>query len=416
MCYSDLEGAVALPETPATWAEGAEIVADVGVLGTRYSYQLHGADTTTTEGVTPVPSLGVFVPIGPVGVGLAGFAPFGRGGQGPDARDPGRYHAGRTSLQVLEGDLSLAVHPHADWTFGAGFRLAYTRFTSTRIVDTGTVLYGLAGPEGGVPLQDPFLEGTQQVDLAGVGFSWSGGARFRHEGWGADLAVRGPLAVDVAGSISYIPSNDLSMRIEGQAVTHFHFPADVALGMRLPVGRSTLGGEAAWIGWSSASLIHTELSDLRVTSSDATMETLLDSYGITDAAFLGSLDEVVTNSGTQDIVTGGAWIEVPLGERGRGRLGAWYAPTAIPEDHVHPGNVDFATADVRIAAARSFGTFEGALSLDAFFAGARDVQESVYSPTNRSSTGTALPPGEGLYSLFGARLGVELAWKAPPRG
>ena len=63
-----------------------------------------------------------------------------------------------------------------------------------------------------------------------------------------------------------------------------------------------------------------------------------------------------------------------------------------------------------------FGTFEGALSLDAFFAGARDVQESVYSPTNRSSTGTALPPGEGLYSLFGARLGVELAWKAPPRG
>ncbi|MFZ5482311.1 MAG: hypothetical protein ACOZNI_36455, partial [Myxococcota bacterium] len=328
-----------------------------------------------------------------------------------DPLGPGRYHGVAASLTFVEGDLAAAYAPTEAWTFGVAGRLVYGALSSTKSMDTGTLLFGMLGPESGVPLGDPFLEGT--IALEGLG-GWGGGAAVGARwspasGHTVDFAARSPVAIALSGDATLVPSKNLTMVVDARVDAHVVLPAEVTLAARLPAGAAHVGVEVGWIGWSSAARIESALGDVRISASDPTMQAVLASYGLTEEGFVDGLGEQASATGMRDVVTEGLWVELPAGEHVDLRAGAWHAPPAVPDGYVHPGNADFRTIDLRAAAAiRASRGLVIAVTGDLFVAGERDVDDSAYAPTAAGASGMALPPADGTYALSAGRLGLTV--------
>jgi hypothetical protein len=409
------EGVGSLVSTPAA-AEGPGIFLDVGLLGSEYAYQLGGTETQRSSGWSPVPTLAASLPLGPVGLGLAIFAPYSRGGSGGDPDSPGRYHSGTSELTVIEGDLAAALHLRS-WTLAAAGRVAHVGLTSTKATDTGALLYAMLGPEAGVPMGDPFLQGTQTVQGEDWVFGGAAAVRFRPErGPGFDLVFRSGLDATAEGTVQLRPSDDLSMVVDAKAAVHLPLPPELIASVGLPIGPVRIGADVGWEGWSSLNTLETTLSDARISSPDPLMESIFDSYGLTDEGFLDGLSSAKATTGLQDIVTGGLWGRFPTWPSGRGLAAVYYSPAAIPTDYVHPGNADFDALDLRAGLAHRAGAFDLALSLDYFLTPTRTVENSAFSLTADPSEGVTLPNANGTYSLAAMRLGLSLSWEPASEG
>ena len=400
------EGALGLASTPAA-ARPSSLsgVVDLGLIYNHYTYQLDGERPVSSGGISPAPSLAVAAPLGPLGLGVAVTPPFVRGGAGPGEDAPGRYHLGDSNILVLEANPSLAG-TYQTLTVGAGLRVASVRFASRLQYDTAVLMNDLLADDTQLPYQDPFLEGHYAYDVRGVGWGGTLGLRWRPaRGPALDLAWRSPLRARVSGPMTLVPSDDLALEIAGVASGEFVFPMEVLASARVPVGSARLGGELVYTAWSSLNTLQTSLHDLAVTSPDPTFEMLLDSYGLTDQDLLDGLGEVTIASGLSDILSGAVYVDAPLGGFS-GRLGLWITPAAIPLAYVHPGNVDFGTADLRLGLARQVGPVGLGLAADLFLSAPREVTDSVYASDADAHSGLALPPGEGTYALRAARLGL----------
>ncbi len=403
------EGAPALATNPAASAVSTpELLVDLGVMATRLRYQLDGHEPMDSRGLSPVPSLSGALPLGRAGIGLAVFVPHARGGEAPPESSGAQLYAGDSDIMLVEGDLSAGVRL-GPWRLGAALRAGHARVSSALKYDTGVLLTDILGPEAGVPLQDPFLQGTQRYDMRGLVWGGAFGARLRPErGPGLDLAIRTPLRGQLSGPFSLRPSDDLEMQVEGDATLPTTWPLELLLAGTWARGAWRPGAELSYTRWSSMYRFETALSDLQVSSDDPLFQALLDSYGLTEADFLAGVEDVPIETGLSDILAGGLWVDW-LGEGAMARAGLWITPAAIPDAYVNPGNADFGTADLRLAYARRVGPTLLGLSVDAFLGPERVVEDSAYDQARGPHSGVALPPAHGRYALSAVRVGLTAA-------
>lgn len=405
----------------AAWAPDAELLLDVGAMQTTYHFRLEGEREQPATGTSPVPFLAGTVPVGPVGVGLGVFAPYARGGAGSDPEGPQRYHSVVGNLLVAEADLAVATHlefgrdrPLFDVEVGGALRGARMTMRSERSFDTGALLYGMLGPEAGVPLQDPLLEGTLALEgLRGTTFGAATGLRVTvAERVTLAFGYRSSLRMRLRGPVTLVPSKDLQMVVEGDVRTELVLPAEGTLSTRVDLGRGALLGEVALLGWSSMRQIRSGIDELTISSPDPLMQGILEGYGLDEAEFLGSLGEMVTTTGMQDVWVVGAGGEVQPGGGWTLRGYLQHAGAAVPLPNVHPGNVDWATWDVRGVARWDLGPRVSlALSGDLLLAPSRRVEDSPYALTNDPATGMVFPSADGEYAFAGGRAGLTLLYR-----
>jgi len=404
-----------LAQSPALARPGsAQAGLDVAALYSRYAYTLDQREEVVSEGTSAVPFLAGALPTGRFGLGAAVFAPWARGGSS-DPEGPQRFHSIEGAFTGIESDLCAAWSPHDAFTVGAAARVVHVSLDSTRAVDTGAMLNGMLGDDAGVPVGDPFLEGTQSlVGLSGWAPAWALGVHLAPRGGTTiDAAFRSAVDTTVAGSVSLVPSNDLEVYLDGDVAVNFVFPAEALLAVRVPLGPHFVGAELGWIGWSSLAAVDSELSGLAVRSDDSALQSILSSYGMSQADYIDGLGTQSSQTGMQDIVTGGLWGEIALGERFLLRPGLWYSPAAVPDDYVHPGNADFASLDLRLAGAwRASEHWSLVGSVDYWLSSSRDIDGSVHSLAAPADSGRVLPPGNGRYALDVARLGAGVLYHA----
>lgn len=422
------EGVLGLAYSPAAARpDRAEVMLDVGVLQNRYAFTLDGEETVVSQGISPVPFLAGAVPLGPVGLGLVAYVPYGRGGAPYDADGPQRYHTISGAVRGAELDLSASAHlrtfeaeggpPLVVVDIGAGPRVMAFSQSGTKAFDTGALLYGMLGPDAGVELQDPFLEGTQSTsDGRDIALGWAVGGRVEIGATPTEegrvtltLDYRSAIATALDADMRLQPSNDLTMVIEGDVTTHITTPASADLGARIRAGRSTVLLQLGWIGWSSFETITTDVHDLTITSPDPLMESVIEGYGLTEAEFLASLSSVTTTLGMQDTLSAGVAWDADIGDQFGGRVGLGYSQGAVPDENVHPGNCDFDTWDLALggrweASERLWLAFGG----DLYLAGDRVITNSALALTNDPSTGMVYPSGNGRYALTAARIGLTV--------
>ena len=197
------------------------------------------------------------------------------------------------------------------------------------------------------------------------------------------------------------------MVIEGDITTELRFPHDLTLAAEVSIDRFTLVPEIAWVGWSSWATVRSEPGELTLGSTDSSMESFLEGLGLTEAAFLNSDEPTITNNGTRDVWMPGIGVQLEASKALQLRAGLYYAPNAVPDQAMHPGNQDWPTTNLQLAGLVHPGERVSlGLSLDAYTAPIRTVTNSMFDPTNDSSTGTDLPSGNGEYELSLLRVGA----------
>lgn len=408
-------GTLGLFHSPAAaWSERPELLADGALFVNRYAFTLEGQPEVVSPGATGVPALAASVPLGPVGLGVSVFAPYARGGDPYPEDGPQRYHTIEGSLLAAEADVSAAVHVEtpARLTVGGGLKVVSLSQSSRRAFDTGALLHDLLGEEADVPLQDPFLQGTQQVgEGSDVALGFTAGVRVEADTRDATVTVaadyRSATRHTLDAAFVLVPSDALTAQLEGEVATRLVLPPAADLGARVAFGRSAILLDGGWIGWSSVATLESSLTDLAITSGDELMTTLLEGYGLTEAEYLDALSEVTTATGARDSYSLGAAAETDLG-RGFGvRGGLAWSSAAIPDANVHPGNCDFMSFNPRLS-----GTWAPVdrlwlgLTGSVYLVPPRDIDASSLSLTNPLDSGLVYPSGAGTYRLFAARVGL----------
>lgn len=408
-------GAAGVFTNPAhAHADGGSWLVDVGWIYSALHYELDYEEgfSLTSRGAALVPSLAGAESIGPVGLGVALMPLLSRGG-GDGAPEDGaqRFHTVRGGIQLLELDLAAAVQLHPAWTLGGAFRYGVVSMGSTRAIDAGVLIESLAGPDSGAPIGDPFLEGTQILDdHQGGGIGGSFGLRFEpRRGPGLSLAWRTPMVATVQGPVSVVPSDYLEIELQAEATTQLVIPPMAILGLDIPVGGLRLCPEASWIGWSSYYSFESELDELELGSDSDAVHELLDAYGLTKAEFLESASQAISTTGMHDVFNLGLSAWVPLGEQLDTRLGAWWLPSAIPDETVHPGNLDFDSLDLRAALAWTPRPWVRlGFGADWYWSPARVISTSAHTQVGAEPPGALLPSGNGTYAIFLGRLGLTV--------
>jgi len=405
------DGAAGLFSNPAAAhpAEG-ELLFDLQYAHSSVEMQLSGQEAEADAGGSVIPALSVASPpLGPVGLGLALHVPYGRGGENPEDSTL-RFHNQSGEIRAMEAALNVAVQP-ADWlTVGVAGRAAQLTLATVNATDTGAMLAGLLDQGGEELLNDPFLEGTQSVSGKGLAGGWAAGVRVTPPGgWVFAADFRSKLRGVVEGDLSYVLSNQLAVEITGNQETYLEFPAELSVGAALPVGRVTITPELTWIGWSSWNRIETRLHDLSFGSRDPYLDAYIEALGGSLDTLIADMDSNVTTNGTSDIFSGGVGVKAQVADAWDLLGGVYLTPAATQDDHVHPGNVDFAVADVRAGAVYwTQRRTRFAVTADRMFAPERSVSQSVYDPLADPETGLAVPSGDGRYSLALWRAGLTV--------
>lgn len=412
------DGAAGLFHTPASaHPDSGELLLNLQYVYSRVEMQLEGQDQEVSQGGDLIPALAVAGPIGPVGLGLALMAPYGRGGDNGEDSSL-RFHNQSGEVRVLEADLCLAAAPARWLTVGGAARVGAIALETVNAVDTGVLIAG-AVDGGEEALGDPFLEGTQSV-LSGSGTAWGWAAGLRAEpapGWAIAASYRSRLQGMVRADLSYYPSDALAVEITGEVLTWMELPDELSVAGQIPLGEATVTPELTWVGWSSWARLDTRLQGLRFSSRDPVLDGVLEGFGTTLEALLADMEASVTANGNRDILSGGVSVRGPLAPGWDLLGGAWYVPASVPDEYVNPGNVDFDTLDLRFGAAWSSRRRTRLTGLvDLYLAGERSVSGTLYDPLADGASGLALPSGDGRYALELYRFGLSLEQGFGPGG
>lgn len=410
-------GPLGLPYNPAAaWVPRASGTLDLGSIYAGLYYKMDAWDEASDPGGTwsiPIPYLGLTAPAGPVGIGVSVFVPYARVG-GRDPEGPQRYSTIEGTFMVIEEDISVAWAASANFTLGASLRIGQFQQGSTRSLDTGAILHSMLGPDAGVPLQDPFLEGSQTlVGLNALMVGWALGARWHTDaGFGAQVAYRPRWVAHITnGLVEVHPSRDLNLTIEGDVEAWITFPTNVFLSGTIPVGPVTFVPEVAWLRWSESAENTSLVHDFRITSDDPFFDKLLESYGVSEAEFLEKGEPMVQDLAFTDAVNFGLVTRIAVSDAIEARVGAVHQPGVVPDPVVHPGNLDFTATDLKLGLRVSPNErIQLGGSFDYLWTPDRRIDDSVMSLTNPQSSGRVFPSGNGDYEIDLMRIGVTAAY------
>lgn len=403
-------GVAGLVANPAAAATGTAAQFDVGILFSSLKVTLADLEPSGRPGLSlPVPHLaGTVAVTEKVGVGVRIDAPYVRVGSG-DPEGPLRYYSIEGNMIFVEEGVSLAVRPVPALSIGAELRFLQGSYDGYKKYDLGATIVQMLGTDYGVPLQDPFLEGTLKYeDLRGRGTGVSLGVSLTPDsGPSYHAAWRSGSVVVVDGTMLLVPSDSFEVIITGELATEIRVPHEIWLATRVPVWDIELELEGGWLGYRSNEYLYSTAENVSLSATDSGLLGLLASYGLTEEGLIATVQEQHFLNGWRDVWSVGGVFIAPLTEQIEIRAGAWLATAAVPDLYVTPSNLDFATVDYRtVFVWRPSEKLELTASGDYYATWSRQVEESAYSIYNDPSSGTATLPGTGDYSLSLARGGV----------
>ncbi len=412
------EGAMGVAWTPAAaLPPSGQWALDLGWVysATTFTLDADPENPIVSEGASVAPSFGGAEPLGPLGLGFAFFPLIARGGGEAAGEDElRRFYSYQGGIQLLEANISVAWSPWERWTFGAGPRIGFASFSSRKAIDSGALIGKMTGDWEDAPVGDPLLEGEQDLDgHSGTALGVSLGARFVTDiGFQIDVAYHSGLTATMTGPLVLTPSNDLDMELHADVETPFPFPPAAFLGLRMPLGGPSVVCELHWIGWGSMNNYQSYPQNFTIASDDATMQSILESYGLTEAEFLEDSSGSTVTTGMTSTLNMGLAIDAPIGERWQVLAGVWRFNAAVPDLYVHPSNLDFGATDLRAGgtwAAKPWLTV--AASGDLYLGDDRDVEESLHSFIKPGEGGALVPSGIGQYTLSLSRLGLTFIFR-----
>ncbi len=409
-------GALGLAWTPAAARpDDIELALDIAKVPLGVRYELDSAEgyTNTSSTNSAAPSMGLAIPVRDIGLGLAVYPLAVRGGEPQPADGPQRFFTIEGGFQIIEADFDLAWRFHEDWTLGAVLRTGFGSTGGLKAIDTGAIVLSAVGEVTGVSVGDPLLEGSQRTELSGRGLGYGFALRYAPaSGFAADLSVRSALLMKMSGTLSMVPSKDLDLALEADVYTELSMPPMAAAALTVPAGPLRVVGELIWIDWGSFYAYTSELSNQRIASEDAVMQDLLDSYGLSESAYLSAVGDSRTETGMRAILNEGLILIGDIGEVWEARVGAWNLRSAVPDSYVHPGNIDYDQIDLRGAVAWSPRPWLSlGLSGDKYFPFARTITDSGYSLSDPGQSGVLLPSADGTYELKLARYGLTALFR-----
>jgi len=402
-------GVYGLTATPtAAWSETPELLLDVAGLHSYYGVTLDGQELVAKEGATAIPFMALTIPIGErFGVGLTLGAPYGRIGSG-DENGPFRLWTIGGGIVLFEPRLNVAWKASEKWTFGAGLRTGFSSFSMHTAMDTGTTLYQLLGETAEDLIGDPLLEGDRIVeDGKGYGFGYSLGVRFEPvDRVAVVLSHHSSLGTPLNGTAIIQPSKDLDLVLQAQLFGQWRYPMEIHAAISVPAGPLDVRAHAEYIGWGTTTTTLATLNDPVVLSESALLTEILHDYGLDDPAVLGTL-ETSSESGMQNILTGGLHISWRVNPQWMFLVGASYAPGAIRDEWITPANIDMDGIDYRLAAQWTLlQRLDFGLSLDIWSMKDRVITNSIGDPRNIDGLPTT-PSANGAYELGIQRLGFS---------
>lgn len=363
-------------------------------------------------GQMPIPSLGISFPIGPIGIGLETFVPFGTGAEF-DPKGPQRFASTGGKSIFFEQDLALAVPiniQNSRLSIGAALRGGYAQLASDSATDTGTMLYHISEGELDDFVLDPALEGTKSFATTGLGFGYALGAHWEGSRFSLHGSYRSKIKVDVEGSYQTYLSNSLNVSLKGKANASVTYPAEMYLGATIPFRQMKLFLEAGWVGWSSWRYLQGEVSELELQSDSALFQNLISLYAQEYEDELSSSitadQKFLKDNGNRDVYIGRAAFRVPLGRKWATQFSLAYSTNTIPLEYTTLSNVDYPTTNMGIIGLwtpQKKITF--ALSAEYLFRMPKTITDSVYKYSNPPETGLTGFSGEGDYFFRMGRVG-----------
>jgi long-subunit fatty acid transport protein len=389
-------------------AEAPEILFDLAAIRSYYGVELVGQDLVVRRGVSPLPFLAMATPLGErFGLGFHVGVPFARVGESA-ADGPFRMWTISGGILVVEPRLSLAWKASDKWTLGAGLRAGFSFFNMKAASDTGATLYQLLGETAEDLIGDPLLEGTRTVEGGrGFGLAYSFGIRFEPvKRVVFVLSHHTTLSTPLEGTVVIQPSNDLDLVLQAGLVGQWRYPMEIHAGLSVPAGAVDLHAHAEYIGWGSTTKTLATLNDPVVLSESPLLSGILHDYGLDDPAALGTL-ETSSESGMQNILTGGVHISWQPNDQWMFLAGASYTPGAIRDEWISPANIDMGGFDYRVGSKwTATDHLEFGLSLDIWALSPRTIRTSIGDPRNTLGNPTT-PNANGRYELVMQRLGMS---------
>jgi len=406
-------GVLGLASTPAAArSPQTEVGLDFGLNTWSLDAQLDGEAPIQASGLVPLPYLGATVPLGDFGIGILGSIPYGGGGDFPEDGAQ-KFHLRQGKVFLLESSLAVAYQPIKALKIGVSGRLARGSMMKRYAVDPAGLINSKLGGEIPAPDGDAALaDGSQELDISGTGVGYAVGVSgFLNNGIEIHLSYRSPMAVDLSGPATVVPTEDFDLALTGQAFTTMVFPREVAAGMVFPAGPVRLMVDGGWADWRTMERVDGTLENVSIQSDDEALSALLLATGINESS-LTEPQDIYTDLGNQQVVYGGVAVDIPLHARLTARTGVWWAPTSIPDETFHLGVVDFGAWDLRAGLAwQPSQSFLVATSVDWFLIPDRTISNSALSLANDAPSGRVLPSANGDYAMQATRYGLSLLYR-----
>jgi long-subunit fatty acid transport protein len=406
-------GVLGLGSNPAAARSSqTEVGMDFGMSQWTIDAQLQNEGPIQGQGLVPMPYLGTTIPMGDFGLGLVGSLPYGGGGEFPEDGAQ-RFHLREGKVFLAEGSLALAYQPIRALRIGIAGRLGRGSMMKRYALDPAGLVYSKLGEDiTGLSPDERLAEGTQELDISGVGLGYALGASvFLPSGVELHASYRSPMSVALSGPVEVVPSSDLDLALSGRAYASMTFAREAAIGLVIPTGAVRLSIDGGWSDWRTLERVDGTLDNVKLKSDDATLIALLEATGSDDSSLTDPQD-IYNDLGNTDVFYGGAAIDLPLHARWTARTGAWWAPTSIPDQTFHLGIADFAAWDLRAGLAwQPTQSILIASSVDWYLIADREINNSGLSITNEASSGRVLPSANGEYAMSATRYGLSMIYR-----
>lgn len=352
-----------------------------------------------------------------VGLGFTIAAPFGR--QVTYKGDyPGRYHLVKVNFFNAYLIPSVAVRATHALRFGVGPIIVVSQYDITQRVDLAPQLAALDPGGTPPPAESALLEGQIEFHGArGVEPGFTAGVLYDV----GDVATIG--LGFLSGSIStatgkakVTPSLDIAVHADSDLKLTKKLPPILNLGARIrpPDSPVEISLEAQYVGWHVVDADEVTLSNSKLRGDNADVQTLLNVLNVNQGTLVsGILDQKQTIArGYHDsfnVILGAEYIYKPF----RTRFEIGYDRSAIPDEDVNPGNLDFDSL-VLGAATRwepKEKPFLVQLAISQYLNNGRSVKNSKFDTYADPASGYAFPSGNGTYSAVLTRIGVSMGYR-----
>jgi len=396
----------AVGEQPDRWAAMAELVAFR--FGARF--ERAGTDPNTGQPFEPMEfstlapnptfTLAAPTPWPSLQVVAGGFTPLSQGVFWPDD-GPHAYHATDSRMVAYGVAAGLAWHITDRVTVAVAGGPVYGNLHLGYAMDFGAYANGLLPPGSqAMPLEDPQLKGWIDANATGWGVMAVGGVWAQPWDWlrlGLGVVVPSPVHVEGDLRLDSSPALDealpgFQIASTGDLAVDFPLYNEVHLEAELSLDEWTVGLLGFVYPTPEVRIIRGMVSG-------------------SEAEFLNG-EQLSLNDPRHDWLLG-ARVSRRLGERWEAGLRFDWDPRCIPNEVVHPGNMDFTSLQLGAGARWYMGEQRWLeLSWTQLIIFANTVSNSAWSPYAPPESGLGMPSANGVYSAKGflVTLGAVGLW------